>query len=231
MKVLFVHGALVSDAHWWWHRMVQPLAQRGLSTEAVVLPSCEGSPGELGDMYADAAAVSDAVAAAGEPVILCGHSYGGAVITEAGARSPNVRHLIYITSVLPELGQSHADAAGPGPAPWVHPQPDGTAVLRSDQLQELFFSDCDNDTFTDALTRAAPQSLAAFGQPVRQVAWREVSSTFVVCAEDRAIPVAGQREHAAKATRVVELACGHHPFLSQPERLAQIIADSANTPC
>ncbi len=231
MKVLFVHGALVGDGQWWWHRMVGPLARRGLTTGAVVLPSCEGAPGEWGDMYADAAAVSEAVAAAGEPVVLCGHSYGGTVITEASAGEPHVHHLVYITSVLPDLGQSHADAAGPGPAPWVHPQPDGTVVLRSDRLRELFFADCDDDTFAEALTRATPQSLAAFGQPVRRVAWQEVPSTYVVCAEDRAIPACGQRAHAAKTTRIVELACGHHPFLSQPESLAHIIADSANTPC
>jgi pimeloyl-ACP methyl ester carboxylesterase len=230
MKVLFVHGALVSDGQWWWHRMVEPLARRGMSTGAVVLPSCEGELGEFGDMYADAAAVSDAVAATGGPVILCGHSYGGTVITEAGAGEPNVRQLIYITSALPDLGQSHADTAGASPAPWVLLQPDGTAVLRSGQLQELFFSDCDDETFAAALTRAAPQSQVAFGQPVRRVAWREVPSTYVVCAEDRAIPVAGQRAHAAKATHVVELSCGHHPFLSQPEALAQIIADAASTP-
>jgi len=117
--------------------------------------------GELGDMYADAAAVSEAVRAAGEPVILCGHSYGGTVITEAGAGAPNVRHLIYITSVLADLGQSHADAVGAGPAPWVHPQSDGTAVLRSEQLQGLFFQDCDDGTFAEALTRATPQSVVA----------------------------------------------------------------------
>lgn len=230
MQVLFVHGALVGDGQWWWHRMGEPLARRGMSTGAVVLPSCEGAPGELGDLYADAAAVSDAVAAVGGPVILCGHSYGGTVITEAGADEPNVQHLIYITSALPDLGQSHADAAGAGPAPWVHPQPDGTAVLRSDRLRELFFADCDEDTFAEALTRVAPQAQAAFGQPVRRVAWREVLSTYVVCTEERAIPAASQRVHAAKATRIVELACGHHPFLSQPAALAQIIADSASPP-
>lgn len=229
MRVLFVHGALVCDGQWWWHRMVEPLSRRGLSTGAVVLPSCEGAPGELGDMYADVAAVSGAVAAAGAPVILCGHSYGGAVITEAGAGEPNVQHLIYIASVLPDLGQSHAEAVGAGPAPWVHPQPDGTVVLRSDRLQELFFADCDDGTFAEALTRTTRQSQTAFGQPVRRVAWREVPSTFVVCAEDRAITAADQRVHAAKATRIVELACGHHPFLSQPETLAQIIADAAST--
>lgn len=62
----------------------------------------------------------------------------------------------------------------------------------------------------------------------RCVEWPGVKSpsTFVVCTEDRAIPVDGPRRHAAKATRTIELACGHHPFLSQPEALAQITADS-----
>ena len=89
MKVLFVHGALVSDGPWWWHRMVEPLARHGLATGTIVLPSCEAAPGELGDMYADAAAVSQSVAAAGEPVILCGHSYGGTV----GLSSMQLHHV------------------------------------------------------------------------------------------------------------------------------------------
>lgn len=91
-----------------------------------------------------------------------------------------MRHLIYITSALPDLGQSLTDVASAGPAPWVHPQPDGTAVLRSDRLQELFFADCDDATFAEALTRTTPRPLAAFEQPVRRVAWREVLSTYVV---------------------------------------------------
>ncbi|MGH3934193.1 MAG: hypothetical protein ACRDS1_04320 [Pseudonocardiaceae bacterium] len=75
--------------------------------------------------------------------------------------------------MLPDLGQSHAEAADAGSAPWVHPQLDGTVVLRSDRLRELFFANCDDDTFAEALTRATPQPQAAFGQPLRRVAWRE----------------------------------------------------------
>ncbi|HEX5347936.1 MAG TPA: hypothetical protein VFW64_12690 [Pseudonocardiaceae bacterium] len=79
---------------------------------------CSEVPGEPGDIYADADAVSEAVRAAGEPFILCGHFYAGTVITEAGAGEPDVRHLTYITPVLPDLGQSRP--------------------VRSEQLQELF---------------------------------------------------------------------------------------------
>jgi pimeloyl-ACP methyl ester carboxylesterase len=68
--VLFVHGALVRDADWWWHRMPGPLAGHGLRTAAVELPSCLGR----GDLAADAAAVAAAVHAAAEPVTLVGHS-------------------------------------------------------------------------------------------------------------------------------------------------------------
>jgi pimeloyl-ACP methyl ester carboxylesterase len=230
MKVLFVHGALVRDGQWWWHRMVEPLAQRGMSTEAVVLPSCEGAFSELKDMYADVtAAVSAAVTVADEPIIFCGHSYGGAVITEAGTDESKVQHLIYITSVLPESGQSHADAVGAGPAPWVQPQPDGTVVLRSDR-----FESCSSPTAT---TQRSPKRLPA---PPRSPSRRSGSP----CIE---WPGAKSPQPMWSAPRIAlyrlltngrtprrppgsSLACGHHPFLSQPKALAQIIADSAGPP-
>ncbi len=97
MLILFVHGALVRDADWWWHRMPGPLAALGLRTAAVELPSCVGR----GDLAADAAAVRAATAAAvaaGEPVALVGHSYGGTVVTEAGG---DAAHLVYVTSYSP----------------------------------------------------------------------------------------------------------------------------------
>lgn len=77
MKVVFVHGACVTDGAWWWHRMEAPLADLGLSSQAVELPSCGNGPaGDLGDMYSDADAVRALLRRSAEPVILCGHSYG-----------------------------------------------------------------------------------------------------------------------------------------------------------
>jgi pimeloyl-ACP methyl ester carboxylesterase len=83
MKIVFVHGALVFDGAWWWHRMVEPLAALGLQTRAVELPSCVPSPGASGDMYADADAIGAALDEEDDPVVLVGHSYGGMVITDA----------------------------------------------------------------------------------------------------------------------------------------------------
>jgi pimeloyl-ACP methyl ester carboxylesterase len=221
--ILFVHGALVRDADWWWHRMPGPLGGHGLRTAAVELPSCVGR----GDLAADAAAVRSAVDAAGEPVTLVGHSYGGTVITEAGR---DAAHLVYVTSVLAEAGRSHADSgSSSGPAPWVRPHPDGTLELVGDRIRELFFADCDDATYEQALTRKARQDAAALTGPVTEPAWRTVPSTYVVCTEDRAIPAEAQRAAAARAGRTVEIATGHHPFLSRPALFADVLARTIRT--
>ena len=98
--LVFVHGACVRDADWWWSRMTEPLAGLGVPTVAVALPSCGETGGALGDLYDDARACHQAIAAAVDgPVVLCGHSYGGMIITEAGA-DDRVSQLLYVTSVM-----------------------------------------------------------------------------------------------------------------------------------
>lgn len=112
MKVVFVHGACVTDGAWWWHRMEAPLADLGLSSHAVELPSCGSGPADdLGDMYSDADAVRALLVRSAEPVILCGHSYGGMVITDAAADQVNVEHLVYLSAVMPDQEQSLAGFA------------------------------------------------------------------------------------------------------------------------
>jgi pimeloyl-ACP methyl ester carboxylesterase len=236
MKVVFVHGALVFDGAWWWHRMVEPLAALGLGTRAVELPSCIASPGALGeaagDMHADADAVRAALDEEDEPVVLMGHSYGGMVITDAAAGQENVGHLVYVTSVMPKLGETLAGlVGGREPGPWMDPRPeDGTMGIKAELAPEAFMQDCDEAAVAGALKRLTRQPLAAFGQAPRGVAWREKPSTYVVCAEDRATPPQAQREFARRANSVVELPTGHHPMLSRPELLAGVLAEAAATP-
>ncbi len=236
MKVVFVHGALVFDGAWWWSRMVEPLAALGLGSRAVELPSCVASPetcGEVvGDMYADADAVRAVLDEEDEPVVLCGHSYGGMVITDAASGHENAKHLVYVTSVMPERGESLASFGGSRePGPWMDPRPeDGTMGVKAELAPVAFMQDCDEEAVAGALERLTRQSLVVFGQAPRGVAWREKPSTYVVCAEDRATPPDAQREYAKRAGSVVELPTGHHPMLSRPEMLARVLAEAAATP-
>jgi pimeloyl-ACP methyl ester carboxylesterase len=220
--LIFVHGACVRDAAWWWSRMTQPLTDLGVSTFAVPLPSCGETSDDLGDLYADVDACRQAIAAANGPVVLCGHSYGGMIITEAGA-DDRVTQLLYVTSVMPDAGQSQGELIGSEPAPWLQPGEDGTVGVDPELIREFFLQDCDESTTEQALDRLTRQSLTPFTQPPRQIAWQQKPATYFVCTKDLATPPEAQRQRVKADTRLVEFSAGHHPFLSRPAAFAESI--------
>ncbi len=220
--LIFVHGACVRDAAWWWSFMTKPLADRGITTVAVPLPSCGETGDELGDLYADVNACRQAIDAAEGPVVLCGHSYGGMIITEAGADT-RVSQLLYVTSVMPNAGQSQADLVGSEPAPWLQPRDDGTVGVDPNMVRAFFLQDCDEPTADQAVGRLTRQSLTPFTQAPRQVAWQQKPATYFVCTDDRATPAETQRRRVRANTRLVEFSAGHHPFLSRPDAFAKSI--------
>ena len=229
MRVVFVHGACVSDGSWWWHPTGELLTERGIASQAPALPSC-GETGEpvsaQGPGLADDVASVRAVLEAGdEPAVVVAHSYGGVVTAEAAAGVAAVRHLLLVSSYLPEVGQSLSSFGGEEPAPFLDVDPEGgTFTVRREALAETFLQDCDPEIQQQAMDRTARQSLSVLEQPVRSAAWHEVPSTYLVCAQDRGTPAERQREFAARAERVVELDAGHHPFLSQPAAVADLVA-------
>lgn len=225
--LVFVHGACVRDAGWWWAPMKEPLAERGIATVAVPLPSCGETGSELGDLYADVETCRGAVAALDGPIVLCGHSYGGMIITEAGV-DDRVTQLLYLTSVMPDAGQSQADLTSAEPAPWLQPGNDGTVGVDPDMIREFFLQDCDETTTKGALSRLTRQSLIPFTQAPRQIAWQRKPATYFVCTEDLSTPADVQRRRVKADTRLVEFSAGHHPFLSQPDALADSIAAEIN---
>ena len=225
--LIFVHGACVRNAAWWWSSMTQPLADHGIDSATVPLPSCGETGDKLGDLYADVDACRQAIAAVEGPVVLCGHSYGGMIITEAGT-DDRVTQLLYVTSVMPDAGQSQADLIGSEPAPWLQPADDGTVGVDPDMVREFFLQDCDEITAEQALRRLTRQSLAPFMQPPRQIAWQQKPSTYFVCTEDLATPGEVQRQRVRANTRRVEFSAGHHPFLSRPDAFAHSIAAEIN---
>jgi pimeloyl-ACP methyl ester carboxylesterase len=221
--LIFVHGACVRDASWWWSKMTEPLAERGIATVAVPLPSCGEAGSTLGDLYDDVAACREAIGSIDGPIVLCGHSYGGMIITEAGAEE-RVIELIYVTSVMPDAGQSQAELIGSEPAPCVQPGEDGTLGVEPDMVRRFFLQDCDESTSDEAVSRLTRQSLTPFTQPPRQIAWRQKPATYFVCTEDLATPAQAQGRRVREGARAVEFAAGHHPFLSRPDAFAHSIA-------
>jgi pimeloyl-ACP methyl ester carboxylesterase len=224
MRVVFVHGACVKDGAWWWHPAAELLAERGVASEAPLLPSC-GETGEHGlGLAEDVASVRDVLTASDEPAVVVGHSYGGIVLAEAAAGVDAVHHLLLISSYLPEVGQSLSSFGGGEPAPFLDVDPEGgTFTVRPETVPETFMQDCDPEIQRAAMGKMARQSLAVLEAPVRSAAWQHVPSTYLVCAQDRGTPADRQREYAARAGAVVEIDAGHHPFLSRPAEVRDLI--------
>ena len=228
MRVVFVHGACVKDGSWWWHRTAQLLQEQGVSSITPTLPSCgeAGVPGGADGpgLPEDVAAVRTALLASDEPTVVVAHSYGGIVTAEAAAGIGSVRHLLLISSYLPEIGQSLSDFGDGSPAPFLDVDLDsGTFGVRPDLLLDTFLPDCDPTIQMQAADHLARQSLQVTGQPVGAAAWQQIPSTYLVCAQDRGTPARLQREFALRADHVVELDAGHHPFLSQPAAVRDLL--------
>jgi pimeloyl-ACP methyl ester carboxylesterase len=228
MRVVFVHGACVKDGSWWWHRTAELLAERDVASEAPALPSC----GETGEptsaqgpgLAEDVAAVRGVLTASDEPTVVVAHSYGGIVTAEAAAGVEAVRHLLLVSSYLPEVGQSLSSFGGEEPAPFLDIDPErGTFSVRPASVAETFLQDCDPEIQRQAMDRTARQSLAVLEQPVHSAAWQHVAATYLVCAQDRGTPAELQRTFAGRAGTVVELDAGHHPFLSQPAAVRDLV--------
>jgi len=228
MRVVFVHGACVRDGSWWWHRTGELLVERGVASEAPALPSCgeTGEPAGAGGpgLAEDVAAVRQVLTASDEPTVVVAHSYGGIVTAEAATGVDAVRHLLYVSSYLPEVGQSLSSFGDSEPAPFLDIDPSGgTFTVRPDALAGTFLQDCDPEIWRQAMDKTAQQSLNVLAQPVRSAAWRNVPSTYLVCAQDRGTSAQLQREYAGRAGSVVELDAGHHPFLSQPTAVRDLV--------
>ena len=226
MELIFVHGALVRDGKWWWERTADLLLERtGIRSRAVLLPSCGEADPDLvaGGLVADAAALRRELDDV-DSAIVVGHSYGGTVIAEAGPH-PAVRHLLYISSYLPELGQSQGlIMSGESDPVSIGDNGDGTlSVAGYDAVSfgARFLQDADEQTQLQAWKRVTAQAATAFMTPSTAVGWQGVDSTYIVCSRDRSTSVELQRLHAGRATRSIELPTGHHPFISRPDLVVE----------
>jgi pimeloyl-ACP methyl ester carboxylesterase len=200
---------------------VRPLlAARGIESVAPELP--------LGEIAGDVAAVRRALDAVDGPAVLLGHSFGGAVITEAGVH-PAVRSLVYLAAVAPDVGES-TGTAGPeiaesGIVATLRHGDDGRTFVDPDQAAAIFYPDADPADAAAWALRLRPGSTAGMTATLGTAAWRDRPSHYVVCLDDPIVPEAVQRRLATRAGSVVhELPGDHSPFLARPEALADVLA-------
>jgi pimeloyl-ACP methyl ester carboxylesterase len=234
--VVLVHGAF--HGAWCWARVVPLLEGRGVPVIAIDLPGHGDDAGPPGDLYAHADALRELLEGLDGPVVVVGHSYGGAVISDGAADVPAVAHLVYLAAIVADAGETMTtiDVGRPSlgiegdvsevPAA-MQVDDDGFLVIDPELAVGAFYADCSAPDIELARERLSPQNPATFAQPVRAAAWRTVPSTYVVCSEDRAVSLPFQRALAGRTTDRVEMPTSHSPFFSAPDALADLLAGIA----
>jgi pimeloyl-ACP methyl ester carboxylesterase len=137
-----------------------------------------------------------------------------------------VKRLVYLTALVPDVGETLADLFGLVPNPdlfgVMKQTDDGRSMLDPGTSGAVFYNDCDAETVAWAMERMRSMRLEA-GTPAATAAWRGLPSTYIVCTQDRAILPELQRRMAARTSEVIEIEASHSPFASQPGVVAAII--------
>jgi pimeloyl-ACP methyl ester carboxylesterase len=226
--LVLVHGAW--HGSWCWERVTPLLADAGTPYVAVDLPGR--------DLYDDSGAVLTALDQLPGSAVLVGHSYGGAVVTDAGDH-PAVASLVYLAALALDVGESCGSAAASDPdaAAIVHEgRPDlladaviedGLIALDPANARLCLYDECEPDVAEWAVQQLRPHGAASLGQEVRSAAWRTKPSTYAVCERDLGLHPDLQRLLAKRSDRTVSWPTDHSPFLSAPERVAELLVAAA----
>ncbi|CAB3683198.1 alpha/beta hydrolase [Achromobacter ruhlandii] len=220
--IILAHGFWGGAAH--WSRVILALAKLGhKDLHAVELP--------LSSLADDAERTRKMVAQQAGPVLLVGHSYGGAVISEAG-NQPNVTGLVYIAAFAPDAGESPGGITEQHPpvaAPNLAPDSDGYLWLRADKFHESFCQDLDaDDALVMAVTQKAPLA-STFADQVSDPAWRHKPSWYQLSTQDRMIAPANQERMSARMQprKVLKLDASHASLASRAQEVAALIDEAA----
>jgi pimeloyl-ACP methyl ester carboxylesterase len=220
--VVLVHGGFVDGSG--WQGVYSLLTKDGYNVAIVQNPTLS--------LEGDVAATKQVIDAQSEPVILVGHSYGGAVITEAG-NDPNVAALVYIAGFAPDKGESVetliADPPPDASVPPILPPQDGFLFLDREKFHASFAADVSAEQAAFMADSQVPWGVEALSGTISEPAWRSKPSWYLIATEDRMIPPPAQRSMSARAgSTVVEAAGSHSIYVSQPAAVAGLIEKAAS---
>jgi pimeloyl-ACP methyl ester carboxylesterase len=220
-NVVLVHGGFVDASG--WAAVYRQLRSQGFRVSVVQNPTTS-----LAD---DVRVVRRALAKLDGPAVLVGHSYGGAVITEAGT-DPAVAALVYITAFAPDAGESVASLIAdppPGaPVPPILPPEEGFLLLDPEKFPQSFAADVELSLAQFMADSQLPWGVDALQGAITQPAWKTKPTWYLIATEDRMIPPPAQRAMAGRAGATIsEVAASHSVYVSQPEAVAQVIATAA----
>jgi len=230
--IVLVHGAW--HGAWCFAGLQHALDELGLPSYAIDLPG-HGTSGEpLGTLHTDAAAVAATLRELGTPAVLVGHSYGGAVITEAATLHPEVAHLVYLTAFALDAGESIISLLTSLPradvvlGQAIRPNPDGTSSIDPERAAEAFYGRCSPGTVQAALPRLGLHPMGTFTDSVTGSPRNHIASTYVRCTLDQSIHISHQDAMAARCTSVHTLHTDHSPFASATALTAGILQGVVN---
>jgi pimeloyl-ACP methyl ester carboxylesterase len=222
-SIVLVHGAFVDGSG--WQAVHAILSGRGYEVLIVQNPTLT--------LEGDVAATERVIGLARHPVVLVGHSYGGAVITEAGDH-PKVKALVYLAAFVPDEGESvaslneHPAASGEVKAPVLPPQ-DGFLIVDPEQFPHAFGADVAVEKTRFMAASQVPWGLGAVTGTVKRIAWRNKPAHYLVATADLMIPPSAQRRMAKWAgAQVVEIDSSHAVMLSRPGEVAAFIEAAAS---
>jgi pimeloyl-ACP methyl ester carboxylesterase len=219
-NIVLVHGAFADGSG--WRGVYDELSARGYKVSIVQNP--------LTSLADDVAATRRVLKRQDGPAILVGHSYGGTVITEAGA-DPQVAGLVYVAALAPDAGESTGDQFAEIPAPpgfVIEPQSDGFGFVNLAKFKAGFAGDIGDADAAFLRDSQVPIAMSAFTDKVTHAAWRTKPSWFVVATEDGAIDPKLLRKTAQRiGADTQEVKGSHVVFLSRPKAVADVIDRAA----
>jgi len=220
-NVVLVHGGFVDGSG--WQGVYSVLTRDGYNVSVVQNPTLS--------LEGDVAATRHIIDEQPGPVVLAGHSYGGAVIAEAGLHD-KVAALAYISAFMPDAGESvNTLISGfpkDGPQPPIMPPTDGFLFLDRDKFHDSFAGDLPADKAAFMADSQVPWGVDALAGTVSQPAWRTKPTWYLITTEDKMIPPSAQQAMSQRAgATVTEVAASHSVYVSQPAVVANLIEQAA----